>query len=119
MRLSFRMGDCVVNSPGVSLYLLWKSQCVDNFPNMAGGGVVMMMFVSMLSRMLMFVGMLARVIMMVCMLFFPMDGDLHMGARDAAGRRIHGLQPDAGQAQVVHGLQKAFFVLQQLIQRRH
>ena len=62
---------------------------------------------------------LVLMVMEVFVLLLSMDGDLHVGATDAAGNSGGGLHLHAGQAQAVHGAQEALLVLQQLVQGGH
>ena len=63
--------------------------------------------------------MLVVMVMEVFVLLLAVDGDPHVGAADAAGDGGGRLQMDAGQPQMIHGIQKTLLVLQQLIQGRH
>ena len=57
--------------------------------------------------------------MKVLVLLLAVDGNLHVGAADAAGDGGSRLQMNAGQAQAVHGGQEALLVLQQFVQGGH
>ena len=146
--LGLRLSDGVVYPPGIGLHLLRQIQSVDDLRDVAGGGVVvmvvfmlmvmimvmivmmlvvmvvvmvMMMLVVMVVVMVMMMLVVVIVVMIVMMLQFllAVDGDLHMGAGNAAGGTLYRLQPDAWQTQAVHGVEEALLVLQQLVQGGH
>ena len=135
--LGLRPCNGVVHGAGVGLHLLRQRQGVNDLRDVAGGGVVMvvLMFVLMLVSMGMVVVMvmmmvIVPVVMMMVMLMLvvvvivlqfllAVDSDPHMGARDTAGDPRRRLHMNAGQAQAVHGFEKALLVLQKLIQGGH
>ena len=77
--------------------------------------VMMLMVVIVVVVMMLMV----MVVVVVLQLFLAVDGDLHMGTRDAAGDTRLRLHMDAGQAQAVHGFEEALLVLQKLVQGGH
>ena len=93
---------------------------------MAMGVVVVVLMLTFMAMgvvvvvlMLIFMAMGMVVVVKVLVLLRSVDGDLHMGAADAAGDGGGRLQMNAGQAQAVHGGQEALLVLQQLVQGGH
>ena len=134
----FRAGNGIIHAFCLPLYLFRKIQAVDDLGNMARRGMMMAMimtvrmFVLVTMRMLMFVAVRMLVTMFMRMFmamaavffcrfrfFFPIHRHRHMGAGDAAGSAGLGLQPDAGQPQPVHHIEKALFIVQKFVQGRH
>ena len=145
--LGLRPGDGVIDGLGLGLHPVGQGEGVDDLPDVAWGGVVVMVVVfSVAMVMSVAVVVMVVVVVMGIMVMFvvvvllnvevdmvvmgrlagdgpglllPVHGDRHVGARDAAGGGFLGLHPDAGEAQAVHGVQKALLVFQQLVQGGH
>ena len=143
MGLGLRLGDGVVDAPGVGLHLLGQGEAVDHRSDVARGGVVVMVVVLLPVFMVMVVVVLVAVFMPVLVvvmglllvavevvvtgglrggglrLLLAVHRHRHVGARDAAGGGRLSLQMHPGEPEVVHGIQEPLLVLQQFVQGGH
>src|SRR5699024_4715160 len=128
--------DGVIDGLGLGFHPVGQGEGVDDLPDVARGGVVVLVVVFSVA-VVMSVAVVVVVVMVVIVvvivvllpvgvdvvvmgslvggglgLLLPVHGDRHVGARDATGGGFLGRHPDAGEAQAVHGVQKALLVLQ-------
>ena len=132
MGLGLRPGDGVIDGLGLGLHPVGQGEGVDDLPDVARGGVVVLVVVFSVAVVMSVAVVVVVVMVMVVVLLpvgvdvvvmgslvggglgllLPVHRDRHVGARDATGGGFLGLHPDTGEAQAVHGVQKALLVLQ-------
>ena len=117
--MGFRLRPCdvIVDSAGMPLYFLRQVQPSDQFCDMPRRRMVMVpvMMVSVVTT----VSFCVSVPGPRLLLFLSMHGHRHVDSGDPTGLPRLRLKLYPGQSQSIHRIQKAFLILQQLIQSGH